>query len=272
MTRTSSPENAESRAEVLEFFAVRRLGEVFNRLEELSAEYWRAKFERKMDITVAPPIATEARTEPQRPDAQRLQQSSLVTLGQILRQGAILLHRNTRLLLSDRRTLIMAAVQSVLIGGLVGYAFGQFGAGHERVNAENALLLLLGLSAIWLGCREHDINLSTAAFLCAKYIMSAGFTVLQLAVVFVLAAVLAEKIPGDRLEQFLLLVIGALAGTAIGLLISAFANTRDQATIIVPLALVPQLVLAGVLVPKLPDLAIAVAKVAVSGFWIIEAM
>jgi ABC transport system ATP-binding/permease protein len=183
--------------------------------------------------------------------------------------------------------LVMAAVQSVLIGGLVGYAFGTFGAGQERVEAENALLLLLSLSAIWLGCnaaskeivgelaiyrRERDINLSTAAFICAKYITSATFTVLQLAIVYVLVVVLAEGIPGNRSEQFLLLIIGAMAGTAIGLSISAVANTRDQATTIVPLALVPQLLLAGVLVPKLPGVAEAVAKVAVSGYWLTEAM
>ena len=181
----------------------------------------------------------------------------------------------------------MALVQSVLIGGLIGYAFGNFGTGQERVNAQNALLLLLGLSAIWLGCnaaskdivgelaiyrREHDVNLSTAAFIGAKYIASCVFTVLQLAVVYVLAATLSDGIPGDRLEQFLLLTIGALAGTAMGLVISAFANTRDQATTIVPLALVPQLILAGVLVPKLPDPAVAVAKIAVSGYWLTEAM
>ena len=63
-----------------------------------------------------------------------------------------------------------------------------------------------------------------------------------------------------------------MAGTATGLVISAFANTRDQATTIVPLALVPQLILAGVLVPKLPDLARAVARIAVSGDWLTEAM
>jgi len=120
--------------------------------------------------------------------------------------------------------------------------------------------------------REHDINLSTAAFIGAKYVVSSVFTVLQLAVVYVLTVSLAEGIPGDRMEQFLLLTIGATAGTAIGLVISAFANTRDQATTIVPLALVPQLILAGVLVPKLPDLATAVAKVAVSGYWLTEAM
>ena len=131
-------------------------------------------------------------------------------------------------------------------------------------------MLLLGLSAIWLGCnaaskeivgelaiyrRERDINLSTAAFIGAKYLVSGVFTVLQLAVVYALVGALADGIPGDRLEQFLLLTIGAMAGTAIGLLISAVANTRDQATTIVPLALVPQLILAGVLVPKLPNLA-----------------
>ena len=181
----------------------------------------------------------------------------------------------------------MAAAQSVLIGGLMGYAFGDFATGLERVNAENALLLLLGLSAIWLGCnsaskdivgelaiyrRENDVNLSTAAFIVAKYLVSCAFTVLQLAVVYGLVAALADSIPGNCLQQFVLLTIGAMAGTAMGLVISAFANTRDQATTIVPLALVPQLILAGVLVPKLPDLATAMAKVAVSGYWLTEAM
>ena len=162
----------------------------------------------------------------------------------------------------------MAAIQSVLIGGLMGYALGSFGEGQERVNAENALLLLLGLSAIWLGCnaaskeivgelavyrREHDINLSPAAFIGAKYVLSVMFTVFQLAIVYILVAVLADGVPGDRMEQFLLLTIGTTAGTAMGLVISALSNTRDQATTIVPLALVPQLILAGVLVLKLPD-------------------
>ena len=39
------------------------------------------------------------------------------------------------------------------------------------------------------------------------------FTVLQLAIVYVLVAALADGIPGDRLEQFVLLTIGAMAGT-----------------------------------------------------------
>jgi len=290
MGRGGHPTFVGSPSEALDFFAVRRLGEVFNRVDELGAEPCRARFEQaegghlQLPAAAAPPLGVRrASSRPLGPAAA----AAPVSLRRIVRQGAILVHRNTRLLLADRRALAMAAVQSLVIGGLVGYAFGKFGTGLERINAENALLLLLGLSAIWLGCnaaskeivgelaiyrRERDINLSTAAFIGAKYLVSAVFTVLQLGVVYLLVAALAEAIPGNRLDQFLLLVLGALAGTAIGLLISALANTRDQATTIVPLALVPQLLLSGVLVPKLPYLAEKLAKIAVSGYWLTEAM
>ncbi len=287
MGRGGQPTFVGAPSEVLEFFSVHRLGEVFERTDELGARCWRARFEATVSATINLPTATEAHDYTRQLALEHPGDPVLVTLLRVVRQAVILLHRNTVLLLSDRRTLVMAAAQSMLIGGLMGYAFGHFGTGLERINAQNALLLLLGLSAIWLGCnsaskdivgeleiyrRENDVNLSTTAFIGAKYLVSCAFTVLQLAVVYVLVAALADSIPGDRLQQFFLLTIGAMAGTAMGLVISAFANTRDQATTIVPLALVPQLILAGVLVPKLPDLATAVAKIAVSGYWLTEAM
>jgi len=274
-------------AEALDFFTMHRLGEIFSRIDEFGVKHWRANFEKATGTIADLPVAVESDCNLRRSDTRQRRRPPLAALARSVRQGRILLHRNILLLLSDRRTLAMAAVQSVLIGGLVGYAFGQFGTGQEMVSAKSALLLLLSLSAIWLGCNaaskeivgdlmiyrhEHYINLSTAAFVIAKYLVSAAFTVLQLAIVFVLVAALAESIPGPPLEQFLLLATGALAGAAIGLLISASANTRDQATTIVPLALVPQLLLSGVLVPKLPHLAESMAKIAVSGYWLTEAM
>ena len=277
--------------EALNFFTVRRLGEVFDRLDELGAERWRAKFEQTVGgASNLPPVAT-AGSDLRPPSLRHRHGSDLFTIVAKLRlighQGAILVDRNTRLLLADPRALIMSTLQSLLIGGLVGYTFGTFGVGQERISSENALLLLLGLSAIWLGCnsaskevvgeltiylRERDSNLSTAAFIGAKFFVTAVFTVLQLAIVYGLVAALAEGIPGNELDQFLLLIVGGVAGTAMGLLISALANTRDQATTIVPLALVPQLLLAGVLVPKLPEVADKLAKIGVSGYWLTEAM
>jgi len=291
MGRGGQPTFIGTFPEALDFFAVRRLGEVFNRMDELGAENWRARFEQTVGATANLPPTAIAHPGQQRSNPHRKHWPALAaTFGKLRRivgQGAILLHRNTKLLLADRRTLAMSTLQSLLIGGLIGYAFGTFGEGQEQINAQNALLLLLGLSAIWLGCnaaskeivgelaifrRERDSNLSTVAFIGAKYLVSGVFTVLQLALVYALVGALAEDIPGNPLEQFMLLTIGAMAGTAIGLLISAVANTRDQATVIVPLALVPQLILAGVLVPKLPNLAEQLAKVAVSGYWLTEAM
>ncbi len=286
MGRGGQPSFIGTPAEVLSFFAVRRLGEVFARLDAHGAVYWRTRFEQGVATGVGRPTPVSASADPaqSRPPARR---GVPAEARRMARQGRILLHRNVRLLAADHRTLTMAAVQSVLIGALIGYAFSRFGTGAERIAAEMALLLLLGLSAIWLGCnaaskeivgelaifrRERDIGLSTAAFIGAKYLVAGAFTVVQLAVVYGLVCLLAQRIPGSRLEQFALLTAGAMAGTAIGLLISALANTPDQATTIVPLALVPQLVLAGVLVPKVPHLAASLAGVAVSGYWLTEAM
>jgi hypothetical protein len=70
------------------------------------------------------------------------------------------------------------------------------------------------------------------------------------------------QLPRYRMQQFMVLTIGAMAGTATGLVILAFANTRDRATTL----LLWQSILAGILVPELPDLARAVARIAVSGY------
>ena len=270
----------------LSFFGVQRLGEIFNRIEEDGARAWRARYEDTGLVTVIAP-ATERHVTITQTSAGRRRESWIRQASLVARQFGILTHRNTRLLLADRRTLAMAAVQSVLIGGLMGYAFGTFGTGPEAVTGKNALLFLLGLTSLWLGCngaskdivgelviykRERDINLSTAAFVGSKYVVTSLFTVLQLTVVFALTALLAERIPGRVLPQFGILVAGGLAGTAIGLVISAFSNTRDQATTIVPLALVPQIILAGILVPHLPRPAELFAKLAVTSIWLTEAM
>jgi ABC-type multidrug transport system ATPase subunit len=266
--------------EALHFFNADRLGALFRSMEaEGGPADWRARFETLNTKTIS--------AEPASPAAQTPPPDTRAKLRVRLRQFRILTSRNIRLLLADTRTLGMAAAQSLLIGGLIGYAFGNFGTGLEAINARNALLLLLGLCAIWLGCnaaskdivgeltiyrRERDINLSTFAFVASKFAVSAAFTMIQLIVAYLLVGIFAEAIPGYFFEQIGLLLIGAASGTAMGLVISASANTRDQATTIVPLALVPQLILAGVLVPKLPDFAVQMAKVAVSGYWLTEAM
>jgi ABC-type multidrug transport system ATPase subunit/pSer/pThr/pTyr-binding forkhead associated (FHA) protein len=271
-------------SETLAFFGARRLGEVFARMEEGGAEAWRERFDgRGAGIT----RGGGGRPVDARTGIDRRGEAVPALLARVARQFGVLTDRNVRLLLNDRGTLRMAALQSVLIGGLMGYAFGAFGEGWQKVNSETSLMLLLGFLAIWLGCngtakdivgelaiyrRERDINLSTASFIASKYCVSGLFAMVQMAVAAALVAVFAEALPGGWGAQLPALLLGCAAGSAIGLVISALAATRDQATTIVPLALVPQLILAGVLVPRLPALADLLAKVAISGYWLMEAM
>lgn len=106
----------------------------------------------------------------------------------------------------------------------------------------------------------------------SKFTVSVLFTIAQVIIVFLLTALLAESIPARFLTQLGVLMVAAMAGTTLGLLVSAFCRTRDQATTLVPLVLVPQIILARILVPHLPLPAEFVAKLTISSLWITEAM
>ena len=93
-------------SQVLGFFAVRRLGEVFDRMDELGAACWRAMFEATVSDTINLPTTAEPTARPRRPASQRPHEPVFISLRRVARQAAILLHRNTILLLSDRRTLV----------------------------------------------------------------------------------------------------------------------------------------------------------------------
>jgi len=128
MGRGGQPTFVGAPSEVLEFFSVHRLGEVFDRTDELGAGCWRARFRSKQSApqSIWRPAA-ESHGHTRQLALEHPGDPVLVTLLRVVRQAVILLHRNTVLLLSDRRTLVMAAAQSALIGGLMGYAFGHFG-------------------------------------------------------------------------------------------------------------------------------------------------
>jgi ABC-2 type transport system permease protein len=55
--------------------------------------------------------------------------------------------------------------------------------------------------------------------------------------------------PGRAAGQWGTLAVLAVAGTALGLLISALARTEEVAAALVPIAIIPQIILAGVIAP-----------------------
>jgi len=93
----------------------------------------------------------------------------------------------------------------------------------------------------------------------------------QVALLFVVVSA-SSGIPGDAAGQFAAMSAAALAGTGLGLLLSAASRTNDQASTLVPIALIPQILLAGVIVPNLPGVANFLAHTLASGFWVYKGM
>ena len=67
--------------------------------------------------------------------------------------------------------------------------------------------------------------------------------------------VLGFTTAGSPLWVFLIAIVNAVLGVGLGLLCSAFARTEFQAVQFIPLVMVPQLLLAGIIVPRaaMPD-------------------
>jgi ABC transport system ATP-binding/permease protein len=125
------------------------------------------------------------------------------------------------------------------------------------------LLLLLAVSCFWFGCntaakelvkerviflRERDFNLRVTGYFASKFLVLAVIAVVQATLLFLIVRVWCQP-PGSAALQWATLAMLAVAGTAIGLFISALARSEEVATALVPIAVIPQIILAGVVAP-----------------------
>jgi ABC-type multidrug transport system ATPase subunit len=265
------------------FFGIRSLGEVFQTIARDGADAWHERFESAFRLRGRARAYAHHHGEP----PQRGQGSMFARARNAVRQFGILTARNVMLVLGDRRTLTMAALQSVIVGALLGFAFADFGKGLEVGSSKVSFLVVLGITCIWIGCagaakaivgelpiylRERDINLSTLAFVLSKFLVTSMFAVCQVLLLMGVAGLFAQEVPGLPWEQFLLAALAAVNGVAIGLIISAVSNSRDQAAVVVPLALAPQLIFGSGMVSNLSTLGEWVAKLVIGAYWSREAM
>jgi ABC transport system ATP-binding/permease protein len=185
------------------------------------------------------------------------------------RQFAILARRYFDLMLQDRRNLLILLLQAPLIGlllMLVARSDAIVGEG-AFANEAKKVLFMLATVAVWFGIinaareitkeaavfrRERLANLRIVPYVLSKV---AVLSLLVAAQSLVLLALVGLKVqfPAQGvmlpigIELFVTTTLTALAGLAMGLAISAFAATPDRAISVVPLALIPQILFAGVI-------------------------
>jgi ABC-type multidrug transport system ATPase subunit len=271
-------------AEARRYFRVEKLGDLYRELALRTGDEWRnaylqsEEFKRYIQLQIAssPPAADRA---PVPAD----QDSFLKNAIEGARQLEILARRYGSLIFSDKKTLGLAAMQSLMVGVALTMVFGTVSPTGPK---QFSLLFFLGISSFWYGCNnaakeiakelpiyrlERDVNLSVVSYVLSKMALLSVVGLGQVALLFAIVSAITG-IPGSAAGQFWAMSIAMLTGTATGLLLSAVSSTTDQASTLIPIALIPQILLAGVIVPDLPTLADIMAHTMVSGFWIYRAM
>jgi len=176
--------------------------------------------------------------------------------------GAVALRVLTQLR-RDHRTLAMLLVLPMLLMSLLWWMFANVGPGFDRFGPALLalfpfIIMFLVTSVTTLRERSSGTLERLLAMPTRKVDFLGGYAIafgLVAAVQSVLAVtlcvwVLDLDIAGPPWMLTVVAVADALLGTALGLLVSAFARTEFQAVQFMPAVVVPQILLCGLFVPR----------------------
>lgn len=209
-----------------------------------------------------------------------------------LRQTQILTRRYFAIWRGDYLALLAMLGQSILVAVLLGILFGRLtqvadssnpldptGTANYARKSVN-LLFLLAVTSFWFGCnnaakeivkeraiytRERDFNVKVGSYYCSKFLLIMLFSGLQVLVLAGIVNLWCDP-PGGFAQQCLLLTCLAAAGVALGLAISAAAPTEEMAITLIPVAILPQIILSGVIAP-LKGLSKSLAQTLITAYW-----
>jgi hypothetical protein len=172
------------------------------------------------------------------------------------RQADVLAERYVSVMWGELGTTLLLIAQVPVIGGFVCLSW-------RNATPEPKLYFCLCLAAVWLGCvnacrelvkerplyqRERMVNLEIPAYIVSKAQVLALFDGIQCALLLGMVTY-GVGLPGSKFFLFLTLWLGALAGTMLGLCISAVVSTSDQAVGMVPIAMIPQIIFTKMILP-----------------------
>ncbi len=268
-------------ADAARYFGVPKLGDVYAKLEERKAEEWQSAFraspyyrqyvtDRLPADRPPPPAAAAPRTNKQK-------------LRVFFRQTQLLVARYCAVWRGTPSALLTMAGQPLLVAILLVAVFGdvtRFDNPATKAARTESLLFLLAVTCFWFGCnnaakelvkergiftRERDYNLISGSYYLSKVLVLALFGLAQTALLYGLVKGVCGP-PGSHAAQFAYLAGLAVAGTALGLLLSAVSPTEEVAVSLIPIAIIPQVVLAAGVAP-LSGAALWLARLGVTTYW-----
>jgi ABC-type multidrug transport system ATPase subunit len=174
-----------------------------------------------------------------------------------LRQWATLARRYLEVKLRDGRNTALLLGQAPIIGVIVALIIG-------RTVNDAKTLFVSALVSIWFGAnnavreivdeapiyaRERTVNLKIPSYVLSKFFVLSGFGLVQCTLFVAILTAFKLVMPADFYLLDLILTLTSIAGTAMGLWVSAMARSVERALSILPLIIIPQLLFAGFMKP-----------------------
>lgn len=270
-------------AEALSYFRIDRLGDVYEKLKEKAADEWHSAFLASTFFKqyVGGRMAAEQGTH--QISVYRPSRGIREWLRMSVRQATLLARRYGSLAVSDGPALLAMLAQSLAIAVLLTMVFGRVSnieVPAEQLQRTVNLYFLMAVASIWFSCnnsvkeivkervifsRERAFNLLTGSYYVSKTLILIPISVAQACLITFLVHMFCDP-PGDRALVYLVLSMTAAVRVTLGLLLSAVSTSEDMAVTLVPIALIPQIALAGVVAP-LEGVAKLLAQVGVTAYW-----
>lgn len=241
-------------SEATSYFGVSKPFEIFEKLNSEAPEYWKSKFR-------------SSHLYPKFIESRKNEKSKIRNTGNSfsnketgISQLFTLIQRFATVKLRDKVSSLILLLQAPIIAFFIALVFSK---PEEKVSA----LFIMVVAAIWLGCsnsvreivseksifkREKMVNLSVNNYLLSKIIVLSVLSVIQ-CLILTLIVSNALDLNGNIVELFSLLFITSFAALSIGLLISSLVTTNEAAMGLIPLVLIPQIILGG-LISKFRDM------------------
>ena len=233
------------------YFQTARPQEIFEKLQEKKPEEWAAQY-RQSDIASAfggEAAAADLSVPRERTEAAKPPKHSA------WRQLLTLLRRQFTLRLKAKSTLAALLVPPAAIAALMALL--------KRGPNEPNVLFMMVVVALWFGCsgsvreivdelpvyrRERQRELKLGSYIGSKLVYVAVVAAAQ-ATLLIAVLRLMGALEGHLPEACLLTWLMTVEGALIGLVISAICSTAEKALYAFPLCMIPQFLLAGLLIP-----------------------
>ena len=183
------------------------------------------------------------------------------------RQWTILSSRAARIKWKDRMNTFILMIQAPIIAAILALVyFGKVGGPDQyfdtMLRGPSALFLLVA-AAVWFGAsnsareivseigiyrRERMVNLMIHSYVFSKFAVLGGIAALQ-CLLMLSIIYFPLHLEGSFLAMYITLLLASLTGVGMGLTLSALTKSGEAAVALVPLILIPQIILGGVIMP-----------------------